>query len=120
MDEEKQDNSKQITVVVLLIVLLALEAVRSPNVRTFFASIANRSNASLSATAHGQSAPKATATTQLDWKIGLYWGIAALILIAISSRAPGVATAFIVLIIVEQVLVNWQQYKPLLGMPTAK
>ena len=113
-------QNKQLTVIVLLIVLLALEAARSPNVRTFFASVANRSNASLSAAAHGQSAPKPTTTSQLDWKIGLYWGIAALILLAISSRAPGVATAFIVLIIVEQVLVNWQAYKPLLGMPTAK
>jgi len=113
-------QDKQLTVVVLLIVLLSLEAARSPNVRNYFASIANSSNASLSAVAHGQSAPKASATTQLNWKIGLYWGIAALILIAISSRAPGVATAFVVLIIVEQVLVNWQQYKPLLGMPTAQ
>lgn len=103
----------------LLIVLLALEAVRSPAVKSFFKDVKNNSTTSLNNAAHGNaSANQGSPQITLDWHLALYWGGGALLLLLIADPLPNVATAVLILIIAEVLLVHWADFAPLLNIPT--
>jgi hypothetical protein len=105
------------TALFLLILLLALEIVRSPQVRTVFTSFGAGASSNLGAVAHG-TANAQSAIPPLDWHLLLYWGIAALLVLALADVAPTVVTAILILIIAEELLVHWSAYTSLIQVPT--
>lgn len=54
----------------------------------------------------------------LNIKYTVYWGVAALALVALAAPYPNLATGFAVLLIVGVVLTHYQEYIGLFSPPT--
>ncbi len=108
-------SANQTKTIFLVSILLGLAVVRSQPTKDFFKNAFANASGALSgqAPATGKSP-----TVTLDWHLFIYWGIAALLLIALSDAAPTFVTMFLILIIIEELLVHWKEYAPLLKLPT--
>lgn len=112
-------SNPQFRVIFLIVLLVALAVARDKNVRNFFAQAGSRANLSLGAAASGTPvAATKSADVTLDWHRLIYWGIAAVLLIALAEPFPQLTQMLLVLIIFEELLTHWKEYAPLLNMPT--
>ena len=99
----------------LVIVLIALGAARSQSVSNFFKSGTQNISTNLAATAQGK---PITSTDVLDWHLFIYWGVAIILVVALSEVAPRLTYAILGLIIFEELLVHWNTYAGYLKIPT--
>lgn len=114
-------SSGQIRTLILILILLALAVARSQNVRSFFSQAMSAASGSLSSvgSAAGTQKPAAPApAVTLDWHLFLWWGGASIAALLLSDAAPNVVDAFLALLIVEELLVNWHTYAAFLQPPT--
>jgi uncharacterized membrane protein (DUF4010 family) len=112
----KPQSDEQMRVLVFLLILLALGAARSHTIRDFFKTAGTSAGAALSGAAQGQPA-QSTPQTTLDWHLFLYWGGAAVAALLLSNAVPNIVNAILILIIIEEILVHWKDYAPLLSPP---
>jgi hypothetical protein len=106
-------QASQARTIFLISLLLGLAVVRSQPTKDFFKNAFSNASGALS----GAATAKSPAVT-LDWHLFLYWGVGAILLIALSETAPNLVTMFLILILIEELLVHWSEYAPLLKLPT--
>ena len=99
----------QTRVAVLLVLLLAFEAIKQPPVK---ATIANIINGSAQQLPVGQ--------WNINGKLIIYWLVGAVALVALASPAPDIATMLAVILLALVVLSDITDFTALLTPPTSK
>lgn len=103
----------QSRVAVLLLLLLALEAVKQPPIKAALTNLVNSASGNAYAAGH-QGTP---GPLQVNVKHMVYWIVAAMALIALASPAPDAATMFVVILLVGVVLSDVKMFTALLTPP---
>lgn len=109
-------NPGQSRVTILLLILLAFEAVKQPPIKAAIANLVNGVSGNLNAKASGG----ATQPLQVNFKQMAYWGVGALALIALAGPAPDVATWLVIILLMLVVLSDVNLFTGLLAMPGSK
>jgi hypothetical protein len=109
----------QTRVLVLLLILLALEAVKQPAIKQQLVSIVNAVNGNANAAATGTTAASSYGAPFSLGQVA-YWVIGALAIVALAAPAPDMATLLVIVLIVLVVLSDVSTYAALLTPPAKK
>lgn len=106
----------QTRVLVLLLILLAMEAVKQPAVKAVLVNLIQGVSGNAAAAAQKQP----TTPLNVNFKLMVYWTVGALALVALAGPAPDMATMLAIILIFLVLLSDIKLYTGYLTPPVAK